>query len=245
MSTVKIASYNILSSSLCEPNYFRNCKPEALDPSTRLDAVKRKLDRFIEDKSVICLQEVSQKWAGDLHVYFASKGYHLINASYGNKFDGYMGVAVGVPLSDYEISDVDITRVADTKSIAREPKPRGFIDVTLAKMGKIYRAVGRIVGSYKDPIELWDSVTHRHNQIISLRLKCRQSDKSFVVGTYHMPCMFKLPSVMMAHCALSAQHLQRFANGDPHVFAGDFNIKPDSTMYRLMTQGTVEKSVSH
>ena len=54
----------------------------------------------------------------------------------------------------------------------------------------------------------------------------RADSKPFVVGTYHMPCMFKVPSVMMIHCALSAQHIHKYANNDPYVLVGDFNIKP-------------------
>jgi endonuclease/exonuclease/phosphatase family metal-dependent hydrolase len=44
---------------------------------------------------------------------------------------------------------------------------------------------------------------------------------------------------MMIHCALSAQHLQRFAAGSPYIYTGDFNIKPPDSMYRLLTEGTV------
>jgi hypothetical protein len=31
---------------------------------------------------------------------------------------------------------------------------------------------------------------------------------------------------MVIHCALSAQHLHKFANNDPYLLVGDFNIKP-------------------
>lgn len=48
---------------------------------------------------------------------------------------------------------------------------------------------------------------------------------------------------MVTHCALSAQHIQKFAKADPFVYVGDFNIKPDSSMYALLTQGTIEKKV--
>ena len=57
----------------------------------------------------------------------------------------------------------------------------------------------------------------------------RADSKPFVVGTYHMPCMFKVPSVMMIHCALSAQHIHKYANNDPYLLVGDFNIKPGTT----------------
>ena len=56
---------------------------------------------------------------------------------------------------------------------------------------------------------------------------------------YHMPCMFREPKVMMAHCALSAQHLSKFAGGLPFVYCGDFNIKPESSMYGMMTEGRI------
>jgi endonuclease/exonuclease/phosphatase family metal-dependent hydrolase len=41
----------------------------------------------------------------------------------------------------------------------------------------------------------------------------------------------------MIHCALSAQHIHKFAAGSPYVYCGDFNIKPDSVMYEVMTTG--------
>ena len=68
-----------------------------------------------------------------------------------------------------------------------------------------------------------------------------------IAGTYHMPCMFQQPRVMVVHCALSAQHIQRFAHSeghqDPFIYGGDFNIKPDSPMYRTLTEGSLEPSV--
>ena len=54
----------------------------------------------------------------------------------------------------------------------------------------------------------------------------RNDSKPFVVGTYHMPCAFRVPAIMTIHCALSTQHLQKFAKDDPYLLVGDFNIKP-------------------
>ena len=80
---------------------------------------------------------------------------------------------------------------------------------------------------------LWWLVTGRSNQMVNMKLKPKGSsdDEAFAVGTYHMPCMFREPKVMMVHCALSAQHLSKFAAGLPFVYCGDFNIKPESAMY--------------
>ena len=49
--------------------------------------------------------------------------------------------------------------------------------------------------------------------------------------------------VMVTHCALSAQHIQRYAKEDPYVYVGDFNIKPDSSMYKLLTEGEIDSKV--
>ena len=45
---------------------------------------------------------------------------------------------------------------------------------------------------------------------------------------------------MTIHCALSTQLIQRFAGNLPYIYVGDFNIKPDSSMYNLLTQGSLE-----
>ena len=65
----------------------------------------------------------------------------------------------------------------------------------------------------------------RMNQIVSVRLKSRQTGATFVASTYHMPCMYRQPQVMNIHCALAAQHVQQWAAAQPYLLAGDFNIK--------------------
>ena len=80
--------------------------------------------------------------------------------------------------------------------------------------------------------------------MISMRLEDNNTKKRFCVGTYHMPCMFKYPSVMVTHCSLSAQHIHKFSKGDPYVYTGDFNIKPTSSQYQLLTEGDLDKNNS-
>lgn len=40
---VRVVTYNVLSSHLCEPEYYVKCDPADLDPSTRLSRVKEQL----------------------------------------------------------------------------------------------------------------------------------------------------------------------------------------------------------
>lgn len=92
--SVKITSYNVLSTHLGAPDYFTSCNPKYLDANYRLNKLKEKLDVEINQNSIICLQEVSNTCAGSLHSYFSKKGYHFITGLYGNKFNNYMGVGI-------------------------------------------------------------------------------------------------------------------------------------------------------
>lgn len=47
--------------------------------------------------------------------------------------------------------------------------------------------------------------------MITLQLTCKASSETFLVATYHMPCAFRVPEVMVVHAALAAQHLHSLA----------------------------------
>lgn len=192
-SSIKFTSYNVLSSHLSEPTYFLACNPAWLDPDYRLKLLKSKLDAEVKDNAVICLQEVSHKWAGVLHAYFSERGYHLVTGLYGVKFNGYMGVAVAVPTAKYEVVDVDITRIADTKRMQRKPKP-GFVQNIFNKISKFLFSLAVELGFAKQSFDFWDNVLYRTNQMVCLRLADKTDKKRFVVGNYHMPCMFRKPA---------------------------------------------------
>eukprot|EP00903_Cladosiphon_okamuranus_P007240 g7026.t1 len=121
----RVATYNILCGHLAEPTRFPLCSPKDLDAPTRLKRVKHKLDPEMSKGSVICLQEVGLEWAGDLHVFFMSRGYSFVTAHYGKAFNNYMGVALAWPLDKYECLTVDIKRVSDTREWTRESTQDG------------------------------------------------------------------------------------------------------------------------
>ena len=85
---LRVASYNVLSSKLCEPGYFVKCAKENLDPPTRLKRVQALLETETKKNAVVCLQEVSREWSGDLHAFFARQGYQFTTGLYGNPFNG-------------------------------------------------------------------------------------------------------------------------------------------------------------
>ncbi|KNC72902.1 hypothetical protein SARC_14539, partial [Sphaeroforma arctica JP610] len=121
--TAWVTSYNILSSHLCEPSHFQACETEHLNQRNRIKKILAKLTPEIEKKSIICLQEVSRTYAGDLHVYFAERGYHFVTGLYGRKFNDFMGVGTAWPVDEYESLNVNTKKLADTVKWGKEPEP--------------------------------------------------------------------------------------------------------------------------
>ena len=121
---------------------------------------------------------------------------------------------------------------------------------------------GAVKGSVESPassataVDPWDRAKERKNTMILLRLQKRlqKQDKAtnqaagkavpvrFCVGTYHMPCAFREPQVMVIHTALCVSHALRFSKGLPLIFAGDFNFTPGSAPYRLLTEGCLNEN---
>lgn len=256
-SRVNVATYNALSSHLCSAEYYASTKPEYCEPSYRLHQLFSKLESQVATGAVICLQEISITWDGPLTEFFLRRGYCFIPGRYGKKFNGYMGVAVAVPLQKYEVNDVDITTIADTKFRPRSPKPTFAQNFIRSIFVNPFYGVLKMLGLWTRSFSPWDEACWRQNQMVTVRLTPRslsgavdasllvadgaepKKSQSFVVGTYHMPCAFYLPALMMIHSALSTQHIQKFAKSDPYVFAGDFNIKPSDPMYTLLTEGAM------
>jgi mRNA deadenylase 3'-5' endonuclease subunit Ccr4 len=176
MSSIKVTSYNVLSSHLASPTYFLNCKPQFLDSNYRYRKLLTKLEKEIDDKSIICLQEISQSWSALLYPFFVEKGYTFITALYGKKFNGYMGVGIAIPTNKYDLLDVDISRIADTKRLPKKPKLIGLFLI----LDRLKNFIWKLLK--KNTFDLWETVLSRHNQMISVRLKLKDTGKNIVVG---------------------------------------------------------------
>lgn len=157
-SRVRVATYNVLSQTLCRPNHFTACAPEALDPEARLERVKEKLEAEVAQGSVLCLQEVSMSWAGELHTFFDKRGYRFVETLYSGPFSDYMGVGLAVPRARFELEEVRIKRVADVKrwpaelneAVKAEGLGRG------GGLGAMLRRLGK--GALRLPLAAWGSM---------------------------------------------------------------------------------------
>ncbi|KAA8493671.1 Carbon catabolite repressor protein 4-like 4 [Porphyridium purpureum] len=257
---VRVVTYNVLSPTLAAPPYFPFCNPDDLVPDVRLERVKRKLLSEIERGAILCLQEVSRSWTGNLHAFFVQHQYSMIVAPYGSKFNDYMGVAIAFPLSGpVELVEAHLDRLSDTKSWGqvgqRPPKKElaWFMDVPFLSRGfRAIQALGRELSrdpnasskTVKKPS--WDVARNRFNVMICARFRFkseeaqtiyRKRSREFLLATYHMPCVFWDQSVMAIHTALACENAMTRAAGAPYILAGDFNLKPSDPMYNLITLG--------
>jgi 2',5'-phosphodiesterase len=240
---VRVVSYNVLSNHLCSPQQCPALNPDHCVPASRLSSVLNKLDEEINKKAVICLQEVSYDWAGSLHTHFANRGYHLVTGLYGRKFNGYMGVAIAWPTASMEVLDVNISRLSDTRP---EGWPRAPEEDGLDKVWKNLKSLVTIplqkVGLLgRPPLEPWSYSQNRFNVLLTVKLKEKESGLSFCLGNYHMPCAFFAPMVMTIHSEQAARHVQDLAGDLPYILAGDWNIKPQDSQYKLLTTGELDK----
>lgn len=256
-----VVSYNVLSSSLAEASHFPSCDPGDLDAHTRLSRLLAKLEEPIASRAVICLQEVSLSWAGPLHAFFATRQFHFVVASYGSYFNGFMGVAIAFPLNAYDVLDVKIERLTDThRWPPRAPVLRGAVkalaDLRLRTIGVWSSLFGDIKSLRPNSgarvrrkrtgrevvTEVWNDSRDRRNMLIFARLRSKANGARFCVGTYHMPCAFYSPPQMLIHSALVVSRFQDVCANDGGVLAGDFNIKPNDSSYKMVTTGKIDTS---
>ncbi|KAK3266159.1 hypothetical protein CYMTET_25197 [Cymbomonas tetramitiformis] len=234
---IRVVSYNVLSSSLCEAGYHTKCTRENLNPATRLQRVKDLLRPEMEAGSVVCLQEVSMRWASRLHEFFLANGYVFIHHGYGGNFDGYMGAGIAFPQRKFELRSTRIERLADTKYWPK--RPREAPPTTLQRLAQFWHEAWHGTGPPPPP-DPWKDAKRRQNFLVYMRLEHLESPGlTFAVATYHMPCQFRIPAVMVIHAALALQMVQKLARDDPLIFCGDMNFKPGDSPYRLVTEGSL------
>jgi mRNA deadenylase 3'-5' endonuclease subunit Ccr4 len=257
---IRVVSYNVLSSHLAEPSHFTTYNPDHLEASNRLPVVLKKLEGEIMNSNsrkpvIFCLQEVSYDWAGAFHAFFANRGYHLVTGLYGKKYNGYMGIALAWPTAEFEAAKVDISRLSDTREWPASPEKPWWEQLW---KNAVENPLRRLQILPSEPESHWSHAARRYNVLLTAVLKHKESQQQFCIANYHMPCAFYAPKVMTTHADMAVAHVQNMAlveetsgEGDeeevlisklPHILAGDFNIKPVDSMYRLMTTGSMDES---
>lgn len=266
MFQFRLATYNVLSSSLCSASYYTVSPEKFCSSKYRFEGLLGKLRAEVQLGAIICLQEVSLSWAGQLHTFFDQLDYTLVVSNYGSRFNGYMGVGIAFPRLAYKLQACDISCVSDTKSggwqlpkpkpdpnavvaavavAAVPPKPRWwqelFARVSFASQVLLF---GQPASTFP-PREraLWDGCKQRNNTLVTLRLApvAAEPSSEFLVSTYHMPCQFRDVQAMEIYALLCFQRVQALSEGGKYLYVlgGDFNFKPESSQYALAVSGVL------
>ena len=160
-----------------------------------------------------------------------------------------MGIGIAIPLQKYIVMNCFQSRISDTVQWPSTARSKGFsVAAAAARLLSASRALLFWRPTFKmvpTTHDTWVDAKRRFNHGVLLGLTCRTSGAEFCVGTYHMPCQFRNPPVMVIHAALVAQWMQKKAAARPLVFCGDFNVKPGDSGYRLLTEGTLSKDDVH
>jgi 2',5'-phosphodiesterase len=240
---IRIVSYNVLSNKLASPSHFSMLNPAHLDENYRLPLLLQKIEHELSQSSrrtIICLQEVSDEWAGALHVFFANRNYHLASGLYGKPFNGYMGVCLAWPTDTMETVSVSLARLSDTRPNGwpkEQTEPTCFVAPLSSMMKSVKGLWNKWTGECDDP-DPWEHSQSRFNRVVAATLRDKETGQAYVVATYHMPCAFWSPPIMTIHADMVTRHVQQIAvdQGNlPYVLAGDFNIKPTDAVYDLLT----------
>ena len=232
MKNVSVVSYNVLSPNLGTASSFYQCSKESLNPQKRFNTLLSKLKVHVAQGAVICLQEVTELWAGRLHAWFSKRKYRMISSHYHRPFTGYMGVAIAFSIR-FEVQDVQFIRPStqiETKTSLAENCASPSLPVACET---------RL--DYK--------LRYTINVAICVKLRVRGSRKkangsshylspySFCLVTYHFPCDFRDPEYMTALAGLLVMRSQFLAGDLPLIIAGDFNSTPDTPVFGLVTTG--------
>src|SRR3990167_6349074 len=108
MPTIVVRDYNILSNFSDNAEKLSNCAKEHVNADTRFDLIQKRIERLVEEKAIICLQEVPQVWGNRLLTYFYQNDYFFIPSYYSNYVSGRMGVGIAFPRSLYNLEESHI-----------------------------------------------------------------------------------------------------------------------------------------
>ncbi|CAF0822981.1 unnamed protein product [Adineta steineri] len=229
--TIRVVSYNILVPIFAEqPDYYAKCQPQYLKTDYRWNLIQSQLEQEIvnHENTIICLQELSLPLLTKFELFFRRLNYTFFHNLYGRQHDDYMGVGVAIPMS-IPMKDISIIKVGDY--IQKICKSR---EQTPSLYSRIWNWYDSIIGKTIYLSDPWHTAMHNANALICLQIVI--DGKSLCIGTYHMPCLFKIPDVMAIHASIVKDLMYEQAAGQDFILAGDFNTKPRDLSYKVLTQ---------
>lgn len=219
----KILTYNILTGKYAKSGIYRECEPKYLYPKYRLQRLTDIFADFINQEYFICLQEVDLEISCKLQLYFKKNGYDFHYQSQGTISNDFMGLGIAVP-SNTNITNIYKKRLSDFKDWPRQPKS------TTTLISYLPITVQNYFGLNNKDLSQWYKMRNKVNFALTLEI-----DNEFYLTTVHIPCVYQYESSMITYVGMLLNHLGQLDG--KHILVGDFNIQPDSEVYKLITEG--------
>ncbi|CAF3468567.1 unnamed protein product [Rotaria socialis] len=230
--TCRIVSYNILAPILANrPEHYFKCQLEYLQIDHQWNLIQSHLEQEImqNENTIICLQELTLTILPKFELFFRRMNYTFFHNLYGERRKDYMGVGMAIPYS-IQLNSISIIKIGDhirSMSKAFEKQTNLFTwkwDFYQLVKSKLIEVVS----------DSWETAMNRTNTLICVQITI--NNKSIYIGTYHMPCLYKEPDVMLIHASMVKDLMFQLAGGQDFILAGDFNIKPWDLCYKLLTE---------
>ena len=229
---VRIVTYNLLVPIFAEqPGYYRHCQPEFLETDYRWKLIQSQLEEEIRSNqnTIICLQEVSRTLIPMLKSFFHRVNYTLFDRLYGDRRNDFMGVGLAVPKSMRVTSENSVNVGDYLRSLFQSRQKSSILNAWWNHLKDV--VVGKPDTAQNDT---WEIAMSTSNMLLCVGVLIH--GRNLIIGTYHMPCRFDIPGVMVMHASAVKDLMFHLADGHPFVLAGDFNTKPNDIAYRVVTK---------
>jgi exonuclease III len=246
-SSLNIYTLNLLSTGLTDPKYHNHCDPKVLGKEYRWAIIESRLFNEIKKGSIICLQEVCNYWLSKLIVLFANNDYVYIYDLYGESYN--MGCCIAYSKHEYQLKSSKIVKIGDELKKLCTPR-RNHSKPTVSTYFNWFK---NSIPMFRDKAikDSWVNAIKRQNTLILIELQDIKgktyfeiegtTSKTFIVGTYHMPCAFYDQDLMHIHTAMVLKTIREYATQNneikPYLLVGDFNLKPTDSAYKMITEG--------
>ncbi|CAF1054156.1 unnamed protein product [Adineta steineri] len=231
--SIRVVTYNLLVPKLAEqPGFYMKSRPEFLRIEYRWPIIKSQLKQEIQyhQNTIICLQEVSRTLLPTLKAFFHRMNYIMIESLFGERYNDNMGVAIAVPVTMPLFYKNSIIVGDHIRSIIPSFK-KDLSSLSTWRNALMYSVMDQSKPSSNG---LWERAMSLNNTLVCVGVHIH--GRPLFIGTYHMPCLFQIPEIMVMHSSAVKDLMFQLAAGHPLILAGDFNLQPHDISYRAITE---------
>ncbi|GJQ66889.1 hypothetical protein Trydic_g7911 [Trypoxylus dichotomus] len=222
--SIRIVSYNILAERYTDDEQFSYCDPKYLSIGYRKQVILEEVLNYKAD--LICMQEVDLE---QYHDYFKN---HFKNNGYIPVFykKGHI-----IPEGLAFVYDRNRFKKLDCAHIVLSHELRS---------NQIFKDIWNFIKKYKDVKELF---MKQHTSLLVTTLKLHQTDHILIVANTHLYYHREAGHVRLIQVAMALTYIRQLIkrikkDGDKVsvIFCGDFNSRPQTAVYKFLTDGEVK-----